>query len=611
MKKIFRLLLLLAAILLFNTCLFAAEKACMNVKTITLVKGETYNLKVIQGGKFVNTSKWNSQNTNVVSVSSKGKITAKSRGSSNIEAQINGETVNCVVTVIDKASSNTIRYCVFIMDASSSMEGTPLTKAKGAVKKFINKLKDSEGRNYMALITLSTNPKIIYSFTDDYKALKKKVDKISAGGKTNINDALKKADLLLSSVPGGDNNIKNVVLLSDGLPDSGNKKESGRYSKEDYNKYAFANADYSTDYAMKKKYYIYALGFFYNTSGKRLEFGKKHMKDLASTDKNYIVTDVNYLEKTVSDIADSITTIRVSPDQIKMYIGDSGYNLELFVNGKKVKGTWTSNDPKVASVEKNTGYVTPQKTGTAVITATYNGKTATCKVTVENPTVTVLFDGNGGGTTVKSIKVIYSHSYGNLPDATKQGYDFVGWFTEQSGGELVSSDTTVTQYKNHTLYAHWKEKKQEDKQDNEQEWKHKYKYYDLSMTRKEASRYCKEHNNGYLACIGSEAEQLYIVSLMPKKPGKYSYWIGGAKISDRTWIWDDGTPMEYENFDTDFKEGDQNRDSNENYCAMIAIPRISYKKKGEWFDTYNNGEGSKYDGHYALKNFGFICEWEE
>lgn len=47
-------------------------------------------------------------------------------------------------------------------------------------------------------------------------------------------------------------------------------------------------------------------------------------------------------------------------------------------------------------------------------------------------------------------------TYGSLPDISMVGYDFLGWFTQAEGGELIQSGTlydTVSSAK--TLYAHW------------------------------------------------------------------------------------------------------------------------------------------------------------
>ncbi len=50
-------------------------------------------------------------------------------------------------------------------------------------------------------------------------------------------------------------------------------------------------------------------------------------------------------------------------------------------SGKVKKATWTTSDKKIATVS-NTGVITAVKVGNAVITATFNGKSYTCKVKV-------------------------------------------------------------------------------------------------------------------------------------------------------------------------------------------------------------------------------------
>ena len=43
----------------------------------------------------------------------------------------------------------------------------------------------------------------------------------------------------------------------------------------------------------------------------------------------------------------------------------------------------------------------------------------------------------------------------NLPIPTRQGYTFTGWHTGSENGNLVTSNTQVTNLQDHTLYAHW------------------------------------------------------------------------------------------------------------------------------------------------------------
>ena len=69
---------------------------------------------------------------------------------------------------------------------------------------------------------------------------------------------------------------------------------------------------------------------------------------------------------------------------------------------------------------------------------------------------TVTFDSNGGNPpSPKNKKVKYDETYKELPTPTRTGCTFAGWFTAQSGGDKVTSSTTVKTAKNHTLYAHW------------------------------------------------------------------------------------------------------------------------------------------------------------
>ena len=70
---------------------------------------------------------------------------------------------------------------------------------------------------------------------------------------------------------------------------------------------------------------------------------------------------------------------------------------------------------------------------------------------------TVTFDANGG--TVEpadaEMTVTYGNPYGKLPEPTRKGYTFVGWFTNPNGGTQVKADAEVTTAADRTLHAHW------------------------------------------------------------------------------------------------------------------------------------------------------------
>ena len=55
------------------------------------------------------------------------------------------------------------------------------------------------------------------------------------------------------------------------------------------------------------------------------------------------------------------------------------------------------------------------------------------------------------------ITVTYDGTYSALKTPERAGYDFLGWFTAQTGGEQVKAENTVSITAPQTLYAHWKE----------------------------------------------------------------------------------------------------------------------------------------------------------
>ena len=66
------------------------------------------------------------------------------------------------------------------------------------------------------------------------------------------------------------------------------------------------------------------------------------------------------------------------------------------------------------------------------------------------------FDANGGVCETKSKTVYVNYYYGELPIATREGYDFVGWFTDPVAGVQVRNTDTYTTAGDSTVHAHWK-----------------------------------------------------------------------------------------------------------------------------------------------------------
>ena len=63
------------------------------------------------------------------------------------------------------------------------------------------------------------------------------------------------------------------------------------------------------------------------------------------------------------------------------------------------------------------------------------------------------FDANGGVISDDRKVLDIGAEYGDLPEATRTGYTFAGWYTEKDAGQQVTKTDKLTQ--NTTIYAHW------------------------------------------------------------------------------------------------------------------------------------------------------------
>lgn len=107
MKKTLKtFVLMLITILMLMSTMPVTASAASNVKLnktkITLNVKKTYQLKISGTKKKV---KWSSSNKKVATVSSKGKITAKKKGTAKINAKVGGKKYTCNVTVKQPVTS--------------------------------------------------------------------------------------------------------------------------------------------------------------------------------------------------------------------------------------------------------------------------------------------------------------------------------------------------------------------------------------------------------------------------------------------------------------------------------------------------------------------------
>ncbi len=70
-------------------------------------------------------------------------------------------------------------------------------------------------------------------------------------------------------------------------------------------------------------------------------------------------------------------------------------------------------------------------------------------------TLNISFDSQNG-TACTAIERNQNDPYGELPVSYRRGHKFLGWSTDTTSANIVSSSTVITQSANFTLYAIWK-----------------------------------------------------------------------------------------------------------------------------------------------------------
>ena len=196
-------------------------------------------------------------------------------------------------------------------------------------------------------------------------------------------------------------------------------------------------------------------------------------------DVNYTLKDTETLEGTTDEIV--IPGIKkytgfTSPDVRKISIlGDGSLVVDYYYKRNKYNVV-LDKDEGIESVSgADTYYYEQQVTIDAQVKDGYEWKGWTGNVTLESkqntfgmPTqdieltatttkiereYTITFDSNGGEQPNSQITLKEGTVLGNLPEVTRTGYTFKGWYTEKVDGTRITEQTIVTQ--DVTYYAQW------------------------------------------------------------------------------------------------------------------------------------------------------------
>ncbi len=148
--------------------------------------------------------------------------------------------------------------------------------------------------------------------------------------------------------------------------------------------------------------------------------------------------DLDYLSKVhfnstpkAEAVAPSTSSIALNKTALSIY-KDQQETLKASVTGKSSKVTWESSNTKIATVSN--GKITGKTPGSCTITATANGKKATCKVTVLKSTVTLN----------KTSTQIYKDGTRMLTVTVKGASKKVKWTSSNANIATVDSKGMIT-----------------------------------------------------------------------------------------------------------------------------------------------------------------------
>ncbi len=134
---------------------------------------------------------------------------------------------------------------------------------------------------------------------------------------------------------------------------------------------------------------------------------------------------------------------------------------------------WISSNPNIADITSD-GYIRANAQGRASVSASWNEATITCEVSVSssnnwpntgywpNPgyypnytqgEYTIYFNPTNGILRENNIQTTVNQRVTWLPTPTRDGYSFSGWYTQPSGGTMVTTSTIF--YANTEIYAQW------------------------------------------------------------------------------------------------------------------------------------------------------------
>lgn len=194
----------------------------------------------------------------------------------------------------------------------------------------------------------------------------------------------------------------------------------------------------------------------------------------------------------------------------------------------------------------------------------------------------------------------YTHgsTYGTLPAPTRDGYTFLGWFTQAEGGTQITTSTKVSDF-NMRVYAHWDKNITDNVSKVVYDGKKKYELYEDSVTWEQAKQLCEE-KGGHLVTINSEEENDLVYEMI--NDSTHFTWLGGKRNeTGEEWEWVTGESFDY----THWYSSEPNN-TDEYYIQMYPM-NTNGTQGSYWNDC---GIETTYHSYYSYRNSVYICEYE-
>lgn len=257
------------------------------------------------------TIRWTSSNTDVVNVNSEGStgiLNTVSSGEAVITATlVSSEGILTSETIVNVAPI--ARDVVLVLDCSGSMYGRPFDELQDVAYQFCEDILNDNSNNRVAIVTFETD---VYStdLTSDISSLQNYITSMSTTGVTNTYGGLERAGQILAD-QGADDSIKNIIIMTDGLPNSGQTSMSGSFTyttiNGTFNDDSYANAVVDIANDLMSNYNLYSLGFFHSLDGISLDYASQLVSQLTNQENGYYqVEDAENLQFAFGDIGENI-----------------------------------------------------------------------------------------------------------------------------------------------------------------------------------------------------------------------------------------------------------------------------------------------------------------